>query len=122
MGVETVRFYERNGLLPVPQRLRSGYRVYDTNTVTRLRFIQQVKGLGFTLEETKDMLGLVARADSNCETICERVRVKKAQVDEKIIQLQKLSEVLGRLKSDCPGGNAMLDECVMVQHFNSGEL
>lgn len=122
MGLETVRFYERNGLLPKPQRLRSGYRVYSTDTVMRLRFIQQVKGLGFTLEETKDLVDLISQKDSNCEAICERVREKKVQVDEKITQLKKISKVLGRLVTDCPGGDAVLDDCVMMRHFNDGKL
>ena len=121
MGIETIRFYERNGLLPAPQRLRSGYRVYDTETITRLRFIQQVKGLGFTLEEIKEMINLIAHPASNCETICERVRIKKIQVDEKIAQLKKISKTLGRLESDCPGGDVSLGECIMVQHFNNIE-
>lgn len=121
MGVETIRFYERSGLLPKPQRLPSGYRIYNANTITHLRFIQQVKHLGFTLDETKEMLRLIARPDSNCETICERVRVKKTQVEEKIAQLTKISEILGRLENDCPGGKATLEECVMVQHFNNEE-
>lgn len=122
MGVETVRFYERSGLLPKPQRLASGYRVYNDDTITRLRFIQQVKHLGFTLDETKEMLRLIAHSGSNCETICERVHIKKMQVDEKIIQLTKISEILGKLKSDCPGGKATLEECVMVQHFNTKKV
>ena len=66
VGVETVRFYEREGLLPKPKRSAAGYRLYPPDTVKRLQFIKQAKQLGFTLSEINELLSLRASSRANC--------------------------------------------------------
>jgi len=117
IGAETVRYYEKFGLLPEPERSKSGYRVYDENAVNRLRFIQQAKNLGFALEEVKEMLELVDGTGADCEAICRRAREKRDEIEKKIVELQKISGVLTTLEADCPGGTAPLDQCVILQSF-----
>jgi|TARA_B100000949_G_C14215099_1_gene421966 DNA-binding transcriptional MerR regulator len=117
IGTETVRYYEKSGLLPEPERLESGYRVYDDNAVSRLRFIQQAKNLGFALGEIKDMLALVDGTGADCEAICSRARQKRDEIEGKIAELQKISGLLTALEADCPGGTAPLDQCVILQNF-----
>lgn len=121
IGIETVRYYEKSGLLPEPERLESGYRVYDENAVTRLRFIQQAKTLGFALEEIKELLALIDKGGANCEDVCSRARQKRDEIKSKIVELQKISDVLTALELDCPGGEASLDECVILQKFYGEE-
>jgi MerR family mercuric resistance operon transcriptional regulator len=101
VGVETVRFYERTGLLEKPARRASGYRAYDEETVNRLRFIQRAKELGFTLGEIRELLSLRSCADQPCDDVRSRAEAKIAEIDEKVALLLRMREVLGRLTSSC---------------------
>ena len=100
VGVETVRFYEKNGLLEEPARRASGYREYGEETVNRLRFIQRAKELGFTLSEIKELLSLRC-SDLPCDDVRGRAEAKVAEIEEKIALLLRMKEVLGRLASSC---------------------
>ena len=100
VGVETVRFYEKNGLLEEPARRVSGYREYDEETVNRLRFIQRAKELGFTLSEIKELLSLRC-SERPCNEVQERAQAKVAEIEAKVAMLLRMKEVLGRLASSC---------------------
>jgi MerR family mercuric resistance operon transcriptional regulator len=100
VGVETLRFYEKNGLLEVPARRASGYREYDQETVRRLRFIQRAKELGFTLSEIKELLSLRC-FERPCDDVRGRVEAKIAEIKAKVALLLRMKEVLGRLASSC---------------------
>jgi MerR family mercuric resistance operon transcriptional regulator len=100
VGVETVRFYEKNGLLEEPARRASGYREYDEETVNRLRFIQRAKELGFTLSEIKELLSLRC-SERPCNDVRKRAEAKVAEIEAKVAMLLRLKEVLGRLASSC---------------------
>ena len=76
VGVETVRFYEREGLLDKPPRRRSGYRQYSKDTVSRLRFIRRAKELGFTLKEIRELLTLRIETESTCEDVRIKAEAK----------------------------------------------
>lgn len=103
VGVETVRFYEREGLIAQPLRRPSGYRQYPEDTVKRLRFIRRAKGLGFTLKEIKELLEL--RVDVASTATCNQVRnlaeEKIADVRDKIRTLQRMEATLTQLVSNC---------------------
>jgi MerR family copper efflux transcriptional regulator len=101
VGVETVRFYEKNGLLEEPARRVSGYREYDEQTVNRLRFIQRAKDIGFTLTEIKDLLSLRSSSDQPCDDVRGRAEAKITQIEEKVALLLRMKQVLGRLVSSC---------------------
>jgi MerR family mercuric resistance operon transcriptional regulator len=100
VGIETVRFYEKNRLLETPRRRASGYREYDEETVNRLRCIQRAKELGFTLGEIKDLLSLRC-TEQPCNDVRERAETKIAEIEEKVAMLLRMKEVLERLASSC---------------------
>jgi MerR family mercuric resistance operon transcriptional regulator len=100
VGVETVRFYEKRGLLEEPARRPSGYREYDEETVRRLRFIQRAKDLGFTLSEIKELLSLRC-SQRPCNDVRERAEAKITEIEAKVALLLRMKEVLGRLASSC---------------------
>lgn len=101
VNVQTVRYYERRGLVPAPARTRTGYRQYGDDAVARLRFIRRAQDLGFSLKEIQDLLGLRARHLGACQAVERKARQKIAVVDRKIRELQRLKRTLERLAAAC---------------------
>ena len=101
VNVETVRYYERIGLLPQPQRLESGYRMYTNDDVIRLQFIRHAKELGFTLNEIRELLTLRVDSKCNCDDVRMRAEDKIRDISQKIEHLQRIREVLNQLVSAC---------------------
>lgn len=114
VGIETVRFYEREGLLNRPARSpSSGYRLYDEEVIARLRFILRAKELGFTLNEINELLSLRVDAGASCADVKARAEVKIVTIEEKIRTLQRMRTALVRLTKACRemGGGA---ECPIL--------
>ncbi|MBI2807804.1 MAG: MerR family DNA-binding protein [Planctomycetes bacterium] len=103
VGIETVRFYERQGLLELPARKDSGYRQYDESVVARLRFIKRAKELGFSLKEIKELLALRVDPSTTCAEVRSRAKAKIADVEEKIQALQRIKNALVQLTAVCRG-------------------
>ena len=103
VGIETVRFYERQGLLEEPARKESGYRQYPEDVVARLRFIKRAKELGFSLKEIKELLVLRVDPDTTCAEVKSRAEAKIADVEEKIQALQRIKKALVQLTTVCRG-------------------
>jgi MerR family transcriptional regulator, copper efflux regulator len=103
IGVETVRFYERRGLIAEPIRKASGYRQYEEEVVIRLRFIRRAKELGFTLNEIKDLLSLKLDPSTTCADVKGRAEEKIADIEAKIKSLRKMKQALSRLSKACSG-------------------
>ena len=101
VGRETVRFYERKGLLPDPPRTASGYRNYPPESVERLRFIRRAQGLGFTLEESAELLALRVDEVAACGTVEARARAKLTKVAQKLTELHRMKRALERLVDAC---------------------
>jgi len=101
IGVETVRFYERKGLIPEPPRTRSGYRQYPRDTVDRVKFIRRAKGLGFTLREISELLDLRVDEVAACGSVEAQAREKLEQVAGKIEALQLIETALQNLVEAC---------------------
>jgi len=101
VNVQTVRYYERRGLIPKPARTRSGYRQYRPEAADRLRFIRRAQDLGFSLEEIAELLALRVRHASACATVEGRAREKIAIVDRKIGELRRMKGTLERLAAAC---------------------
>jgi len=119
VGVETIRFYEREKLLPEPARdPSSGYRRYPESTISRLQFIARAKELGFTLRETRELLELRA-GPANCGTVRARAEEKISDVRTKIEDLQRIERALLTLAEACPGAGA-LDECPILEALEGG--
>ena len=98
---QTVRYYERRGLIEPTRRTRAGYREYDARSVDRLRFIKRAQTLGFSLSEIQELLALRVRHETACDAV-ERATVKKVQlVDAKLRELQSLRRTLRTLITSC---------------------
>src|SRR5574340_1048371 len=92
VGVETVRFYERQGLIEEPPRRPSGYREYDDEVVSRLGFIRRAKELGFTLKQIKELLSLRRDPSTPAADVKRRAAAKIADIETKIRTLQRMRE------------------------------
>jgi len=108
VGVETIRFYEREGLLPEPPRRASGYRQYPSAAVARIRFIRRAKELGFTLKEIAELLDLRVDPDKSCADVRALARTKLADVEQKLSDLTRIQAALQELVNgelaDCCAG------------------
>ncbi len=98
---ETVRYYERRRLLPRPPRSVTGYRVFSDDAVDRLRFIKHAQGLGFTLNEIRELLGLRLGERSSCDEVRARAARKLSDVEAKIAALERIRIALGGLVTAC---------------------
>ncbi len=116
VNVETLRFYEREGLLAEPPRRASGYREYPPDTVQRIRFIQRAKELGFTLREIKGLLQLRVDPDTTCAEVREQAAEKIADVKQKITDLKRIERALNKLMSTCRGSGPT-DDCPILKHL-----
>lgn len=120
VGVETIRFYERQGLLAEPDRLPSGYRQYAGDAVDRVRFIRQAKDLGFSLREIQDLLELRVDAGSTCGDVKERARAKIADIEERIAGLERMKSALRSLERRCRG-QGPTSECPILEALDQKE-
>ena len=100
-SVDTVRFYEKSGLLGRVARRPSGIREYDHNVVRRLVFIRQAARLGFSLTEIRGLLALRVSSRTTCETVRSRTLVKLADVDARLAELKLMRAALERLAATC---------------------
>ncbi len=120
VGVETVRFYERKGLIAQPKRPEHGFRVYSDDAVRRLRFIRQAQELGFSLREIEDLLALRTDPGSDCADVRERAVTKLDDVESKIRQLRRIRGALKQVIAACPGRGA-LNSCSIIEAMENPE-
>ncbi|WP_315778481.1 MULTISPECIES: helix-turn-helix domain-containing protein [unclassified Bradyrhizobium] len=107
--VETIRYYERIGLLPVPARTEGNYRTYDNDQLGRLSFIRRARDLGFSIDQVRDLLDLADQRDRSCEAVDVIAGQHLAEIERKIADLvalrDELADVIGRCKhgtvADC---------------------
>lgn len=104
VNVETIRFYERRGLLPEPPRRASGYRAYPSDTVSRIRFIKRAQVLGFTLAEIGELLDLRVDEETSCDEVRRQVEDKLAEIESKIHMLQEMQSALAAMAASCDQG------------------
>src|SRR5229473_6121810 len=101
VNIQTIRYYERRGLIPTPRRTPAGYRQYAEEAVARLRFIKHAQELGFSLQEIQELLGLRVRHGAACDTVERKTRQKIEVVQQKIRNLQRMKRTLERLAAAC---------------------
>ena len=101
--IDTVRYYEREGLLEKPMRTSSGYRQYPPDAVARLRFIRQAKELGFTLSEIRELLALKVAPGKSCADVRARAESKIADIEQRVAQLNRMKRGLAKLAAACSG-------------------
>lgn len=118
VGVETIRFYQRRGLIEQPPRpgFSGGFRVYPEETVRRIRFIRQAQELGFSLREIDELLSLRADPTKDCGDVRERAQAKLAEVNDKMARLESIGAALQELIAICPGRGA-LRACSILETF-----
>lgn len=119
VGVETIRFYERQGLLPPPSRTSSGYRAYPPDAVERVQFIRRAKEVGFTLEEIGELLALKVSHGKSCETVRQRALNKVADIDRKVKDLRRMRRALDTLVQRCSGQEG-IDDCTILDALSHG--
>ncbi len=117
VGIDTVRFYERRGLLPEPDRTASGYRLYRPAMVIRLRFIRRAKALGFSLDEIATLLHLQDAGGSKSEVKLLTTH-KLVEIETKLADLSKMKKVLTQLASEC-SGSGDVDGCPIIEALSS---
>ena len=101
VNIETVRYYERQGLIPEPPRRASGYRQYDTGFVKRIRFIKRAQTLGFSLKEIVELLELRIEPNTACDDVRLQAEQKIIDIEQKIETLQRMKQVLDELVVAC---------------------
>lgn len=116
-NLETIRYYEKIGMMPEPPRTASGYRVYDERHVSRLRFILRARELGFAIEEIRGLLGLVDGGTQTCAEVKERTERHLADVRAKIDDLKRIERVLAATAAQCSGDQ--VPECPVLQALSS---
>lgn len=119
VNVETVRYYERRGLIARPRERRGAYRVYPQDVVTRIRGIKRAQSLGFTLEEIKELLGLQIDEKARCQDVLQQARGKISEIDGKLKVLRAVKRELEKLASACQA-ELPVYECP-IMHALSGK-
>ena len=118
VGVETIRFYEREGLIAEPERRPSSrYRQYPPRVVGRVRFIRRAKELGFTLKEIQELLELRVCPSSTRVDVRERVNAKVTDIEERMASLRRMKDALERLGRKCRGGGPAT-ECPILEELH----
>jgi DNA-binding transcriptional MerR regulator len=105
VGIDTVRFYERRGVLPAPRRTPSGYRIYEPSTVERIRFARALQHLGFTLDEAIDALHSHDTGTATCESELWRMQAVIDRIDTKIAELQATRRDVSETMEACQQGH-----------------
>jgi DNA-binding transcriptional MerR regulator len=114
VSVDTVRYYEKNGLLAPASRLASGYRRYDELQLRRLRFIREAQKLGFTLRDVRELLSLSRQRD--VARVKRAAEKKLADVESRIAALERVRDGLGKLVEACPG-HGLARDCPILKAF-----
>ncbi len=116
-NLETIRYYEKTGMMPDPPRTASGYRAYDETHVSRLRFILRARELGFSLEQIRGLLDQVDGDTQTCAEVKERTERHLADVRAKIADLKRIEKVLAATSAQCSGED--VPECPVLEALAS---
>lgn len=112
----TIRYYEQLGLLSPSRRTAAGYRIYGEAERERLLFVRRSRGLGFSLDDVRELLGFADHREASCAAVDAKVALQLDQVRERIRDLQALERELQRLLSCCQGG--VIQECRIIESLN----
>jgi MerR family mercuric resistance operon transcriptional regulator len=117
VNVQTLRYYERRGLLPKLPRRRSGYREYPDEAVRVVRFVKRAQELGFSLDEIGELLGLRRHSDRNRQRIRAVAERRIRQIEQKIAELDRMRRALQMLVQTCHGGTTL--DCPIIEALDS---
>lgn len=113
VNIETVRFYEKIGVLPAPTRTEGGHRVYEGEHVARLTFVRRARELGFTLDEVRSLLKLFDGDHYSCSDVRDVTAEHLKDVRKKMADLRRLERTLSDIVSRCEGGS--VPECPIIE-------
>lgn len=116
---QTIRFYERKGLLSASDTTAHNYKLYEHEDVRRVRFIKKAQGLGFSLDEIKDLLSLRASENTPCADVRQKAQIKLTDIAAKIRQLEAMQSTLKTLVEQC--GNTTISECPILDSLEMKE-
>lgn len=120
VNLQTIRFYEREGLLPAPPRSGSGYRAFPDSSVRRVRFVKRAQELGFSLAEIRELLTLRVDHRRDRKDVRALARTKLEEIEGKIASLEAMRQALQHLAQQCKG-HGPADECPILQAIDSQE-
>ena len=116
VNAQTIRYYERSGLVRAPERTAGGYRQFGADELRRLLFIRRAQAVGFSLAEIRELLALRIHDPRSCAAVSRRVEAKITATEEKIRELQKLLKSLNRLHASC-AARRRTDDCPVLEAF-----
>ena len=112
-NIETIRYYEKIGLLQEPERSEGGFRLYTNEEIKRLNFIKRARRLGFSLDEIRGLLELVDSDSYTCSEVKEITLEHLQEIERKITDLENLRSVLAEMASTCEGGE--VPDCAVIE-------
>lgn len=116
---ETIRFWEREGLLPAPPRTPAGHRIYGPQHLRRLQFLVRVRAMGFTLDEIRGLLALVDGRQWSCAEVRERTARHLGEVERRLADLIRMRDMLAQLVARCRGGRT--PDCAVIETLFEGD-
>lgn len=117
--VDTVRYYERIGMIGEADRTDAGYRKFNEEAAERIHFIKSAQGMGFTLDEIKELLNLAEDDGANCSDICKFAREKIGDLEKQIRQMRAFKRELEDLVTACSGDGRPIKSCKILARMNS---
>jgi len=117
--VQTIRYYEEIGLIPLPDRSEGNQRLYETSHIERIRFIRHARELGFSLDAIRDLLSLSDRPEKSCEAADAIAKEQLTQVEQRLHRLQSLKYELERMIKQCSGGR--IEDCRVIEVLGDHE-
>jgi Zn(II)-responsive transcriptional regulator len=119
VSADTLRYYEKKGLIAPTSKTAAGYRLYESDAVRRIRFVKQAQHCGFTLSDIRELLKLKAADDACCEDVRRLAIEKKRQIEHQLRALQAMARALDDLIERCEGGARALDDCSILSALES---
>jgi MerR family copper efflux transcriptional regulator len=118
VNVQTLRYYEKRGLVTASDRAKSGFREYDDAALRQLRFVRRAQNLGFTLDEIGDLLALWSDSTTPCAAVEQRATATLERIESKITDLRRISSALTKYVSACRDRSA-LEQCPLLEELGS---
>lgn len=117
VNVETIRFYQREGILKEPAKRINGYRYYSEDDAMKINFIKKVKELGFSLKEIKELLEINSKPKATCDLVKEKVTKKVEEINKKIRDLKQIKDTLLDLSCACDAGDDQMKKIKVMDCF-----
>jgi len=121
VNLESIRFYERKGLIDQPKQYSGKYRIYPESYISRIKFIKRAQDLGFTLRDIKELLALRVSKTATCDDIRDKANLKIKEIREKVDLLKKMEGVLKKLANDCKKDRPV-SECVILKAIDHSKI